>query len=187
MLQPLRGKILVEVLDDAKRTESGLYLAGVKEEIPHRGLVISLGAPFRDKKQKELLWGFKEGHIVHFKRIWDQQKVKNYVLKRDQIFAIEHEDKAYGFDQYIIVKRHDMKSSGLIILSGTTEVDVEKQIGYCTVISVGREDKLGINVGDELAYYKNEGLAVRIPLQPELWSLKGRAVLARMENNKCIS
>lgn len=178
MLQPLRGKILVEVLDDSKRTESGLYLAGIKEEIPHRGRVISLGAPFNDKKQIEYPWGFSIGHIVHFKRIWDQNKVKHYILKRDQIYAIEHEEKSYAIAEYIIVRKINNSGSKLIFVPKHFESEVEKQIEYGEVLSVGKDDKLGIIPMMTIMYYKNEGLSVRIPLQEELWSLKPRAILA---------
>ncbi len=180
MLQPLRGKVLVEVLDDTLRTESGLYLAGIKEEVPHRGRVISMGAPFRDNKRREFPWGFQEGHIVHFKRSWDFNKVKHYVLRRDMIYAIEHEDIAYAIGEYIIVKKLNQILTGLILLPQNCEVDVAKQTQQVEVVSVGRESKLGVEIGDKLLIFKNEGLSVRIPLQEELWSLKSRAILAKI-------
>lgn len=177
MLQPLRGKVLVEVLDDAKRTESGLYIANTAQEIPHRGKVIAMGAPFRDRKNREYAWGFHPGHIVHFKRVWDQNKVSHYILKREQIFAVECDDKAFAIREYIIVKKLQDASSGKIFVPSHFETEVAKEISYAEVVSVGRDDKLGLSVGDKIAYYKNEGLAVRIPLQDELWSLKARAIL----------
>lgn len=188
MLQPLRGRVLVEVLEDAKRTESGLFLAGIKDEVPHRGKIISMGGAYRDRKGKEHPWGISEGHIVHFKRSWDFNKVKHYVIRRDMIYAVEFQDKAYAIADYIIVKKLDDEPTGRIILPHNCEVEVAKQTEICEVVSVGREDKMGIQIGDRLLTYRNEGLAVRIPLQPELWSLKPRAVLAKIAyNNQGVS
>lgn len=180
MLQPLRGKILVQVLEDSKRTESGLYLAGIKEEVPHRGLVVEMGLPYRDKKQREYEWGFQRGHIVHFKRVWSGEKNSHIVLRRDQIYAIECEDKAYAIGEYVIIRKLEKQSTGKIILPHNCEVEVAKQIEYGEVISVGRYNTMGIDVGNMVAHYKNEGLAVRIPLQEELWSLLPRAILGKV-------
>lgn len=180
MLQPLRGKILVEVLDDAKRTASGLYLAGKVDEIPHRGLVISMGTPWNDKKGREYPWGFQIGHIVHYKRNWDGGKEKHQILRRDMIFAIEHEDKAYAIGEYIIVRRVNEVGDGRIFVPSNFETEVAKQVDYGIVTSVGRDDKMGVSVGDRLVFYKNEGLAVRIPLMEELWSLKQRAIIGKV-------
>lgn len=177
MLQPLRGKILIKVLNDAIRTQSGLYLAGVKEEVPHRGLVVSMGLPYKDKRQREYAWGFQVGHIVHFKRIWQGIKDSHIILRRDQIYAIEHAEKAYGIAEYIIVKKSQESPSGRIFVPNHFETEVAKQISYGEVISVGREDKLGVSVGDKIIMFLNEGLSVRIPLMQELWSVKPRAIL----------
>lgn len=179
MLQPLRGKLIVEVLDDAKRTNSGLWLAGVKQEIPHRGRIVTLGLPYRDKKGKEYPWGIQPSHIVHFKRVWDQEKIKHYILRREQIYAIEHEDKAYAFAEYIIIKKENIET-GRIYVPDHFDVKVEKQEAYGIVTSIGRDSKLGLNVDDKIMYFKGEGLSVRIPLQEELWSLKPRAVFAKI-------
>lgn len=179
MLQPLRGKILVQVLEDNKRTESGIILA-IKEEIPHRGLVISMGAPYRDRKCKEFPWGFSINHIVHYKRQWDGRKDTHQILRRDQIFTIECDDKAYAISEYIIIKKCEESMSGKIFVPSHFETEVAKEISYGDVISVGKDDKLGLNVGDKIAYFRNEGLKVSIPLQEELWSLKPRAVIGRV-------
>lgn len=180
MFQPLRGKVLVEVLSDTQRTESGLYLAGIKEEVPHRGLVISIGLPFKDKKNKEFPWGFQTSHIVHFKRSWDFNKVKHYVIRRDMIYAIEYKDKAYAIGEYVIVRKVNEVGDGKIFVPKHFESEVSKQVEYGIVTSVGRDNKMGVEVGNKLIFYKNEGLSVRIPLQEELWSLKPRAMLANI-------
>lgn len=178
MLQPLRGKLLVRVLEDSKRTSSGLYLAGIKEEVPHRGLVIEIGAPYRDLEQREYPWGIQIGHVVHFKRVWGpQEKSEHIVLRREQIYAVEHEDKSYAIGEYILIKKDNPADKSPIFIPDNFDVKVEVQIGYGEVASVGRDDKLGLSVGDRICYFKNEGLSVRIPLQEELWSLKPRAVI----------
>lgn len=179
MLQPLRGKILIEVLENTKMTQSGLYLS-IKEEIPHRGRVISLGLPYRDKKDREFEWELKIGHIVHFKRSWDFNKVKNYILKREQIYAIEYEDKAYAISNYVIIKKCEEIPSGRIFIPSHFETEVAKQISYAEVVSVGKYNTMGIDSGDNILYYRNEGLPVRIPLREELWSLLPRAIIGKI-------
>jgi len=180
MLQPLRGKLLVKVLEDNKRTESGIILAGIKDEVPHRGLVVSIGAPYRNRKQREYPWGIVPGHIVHYKRVWDQ-KVSHVILRREQIFAIEHNDKSYAFADQIIVRKLKNELFKGIIIPSHLDTFKPEEVEYGVVTSVGRDDKMGIEVGDKLMIYKNEGLKVHIPLQEELWSIKPRAILARME------
>ncbi len=183
MLQPLRGKILVQILQDNKRTESGLYLAGVVNEVPHRGKVICIGKPYIQQLKvspysREIPWGFVVGHIVHFKRVWDNAKDSHYILRRDQIFAIEHEEKAYAIGEYIIIRRINETVNNKIFVPSHFETEVAKEIAYGEVMSVGRESKLGVGFGDKIIYYRNEGLKVAIPLQEELWALKARAILA---------
>lgn len=182
MLQPLRGKLLVEVLPNINKTESGLFLTP-KEEVPHRGRVIEIGTLFIDKKGKEWPWGISKGHIVHFKRIWDQKKVTHYIIKREQIFAVEHEGRAYGFSDQVIVKKSVPPLSGIIFVPSYYEMEVAKQQEYGIVISVGSNNRQGINVGDEVMYFKNEGLKVQMPLQEELISLKPRAIFAKLKEN----
>ena len=181
MLQPLRGKILVEVLEDSKRTESGIILAGIKDEVPHRGKVISMGAPYRDRKGKEYPWGFNQNHIVHFSRRYDGLKTTHQVLRREQIFAIEYQDKAYAIGEYIIVQKLNTENYRGIIIPAHLDTFKPEQVEYADVVSVGREDKLGLKVGDKIMMFKNEGMKVSIPLQEELWSLKPRAIIARIQ------
>lgn len=182
MLQPLRGKILVQVLPGNNITESGIILSP-KEEVPHRGRICSMGLPYRDKKQREFPWGLNIGHIVHFKRQWQTQRfeqIEYYILNRDQIFAVEYQSKAYAFSDYIIVKRLNEVGGDKIFIPAHFESQVEKETGLAEVLSVGRDDKLGVKVGDRLLIYRNEGLKVAISLIPELWSIKARAVLAKI-------
>lgn len=182
MLHPTRGKILVEVLADSRRTASGLWISEkINEEVPHRGEVISIGIPAIDKRGKIITWGFQEGHIVHFKRVWDQNKVSHYIIKRDQIFAVEHEGKIYGIGEYIIIKKLNDAGGNKIFVPSHFESEVSKQISKGEVVSVGREDKLNVKIGDIIIYHKNEGLSIKMPLQEELWSLKPRAILAKTD------
>ena len=182
MLQPLRGRILVQVLPGNNITESGIILSP-KEEVPHRGRVCIMGLPYRDKKQREFAWGLQHGHIVHFKKQWLQQRfeqIEYYILKRDQIFAVEYEGKAYGFSDYIIVKKLNDVGGDKIFVPSHFASQVEKETGLAEVVSIGRESKLGVSVGDRLLIYCKEGLKVAIPLKGELWALKSRAVLAKV-------
>ena len=182
MLQPLRGRILVQVLPGNNVTESGIILSP-KEEVPHRGRVCIMGLPFRDKKQREFSWGLQPSHIVHFKKQWLQQRfeqIEYYILKRDQIFAVEYEGKAYGFSDYIIVKKLNDVGGDKIFVPSNFESQVSKPTEYCEVISIGRDDKLGVKIGDKLIIWKNEGLKVAMPLQKELWSLQPRAIIGKI-------
>lgn len=179
ILQPLRGKILVEVLSDARRTKSGLYLAGIKEEVPHRGLVVEIGLPYRDRKQRAYPWGISKGHIVHYKRVWDK-KVSHVILRRDQIFAVEYRDKPYAFADQIIVKKLNNENYRGIIIPSHLDTFRPEQVEYADVVSVGKENKMNLNIGDRIIMFKNEGLKVGIPLQEELWSLKSRAILGKI-------
>ena len=180
MLHPTRGKLLVEVIEDPKLTQSGLILS-FKEEIPHRGRILALGLPYTDKKGRESSWGMVRGHIVHFKRIWDQNKVKNYILKRDQIYAVEFGGKAYGFADYVIVRKSPEESQGLIFVPKHFESEVSKETAEAVVISVGKECRLGLQNGDRILYYKNEGLNVMLDGQDDIWSLKSRAIVGVMK------
>lgn len=182
MLIPLRGKLLVEILSDSRRTASGLWIADKIEEVPHRGKIVSLGGEFIDNKGRSKPWGLQIGHIVHFKRVWDNEKNTHFILRRDQIYAVEHEGEVFGFSDYVIVKRFytgRIGDSTLIIpnIYGLLSNEVEF---YGDVVSVGADDKMGINKGDRLCYQRNEGLSVRVPLKEELWSLKPRAILAKI-------
>ncbi len=141
-----------------------------------------MGLPFIDKKGRRKAWGFQPGHIVHFNRVWDQTKVTHYILKREQIFAIECNDEAYGIGEYVIVRRvytGKIGDSTLVLPEGFGVQSNDMEF-YGDVISVGMEDRMGINKGDRLIYHRNEGLAVRIPLKEELWALKPRAILAKI-------
>ena len=152
MLQPLRGRILVQVLPGNNITESGIILSP-KEEVPHRGRVCIMGLPFRDKKQREFAWGLQPGHIVHFKRQWQTQRfeqIEYYILKRDQIFAVEYQSVAYAFADYIVVKKLNEIGGDKIYVPAHFESQVEKETGLAEVVSVGRDSKLGVSVGDRL-------------------------------------
>jgi len=172
MLHPTRGKLLVELIKDDHLTQSGLIL-NFKQEIPHRGRIVELGLPDIDKKGREMAWGMTEGIIVHFKRIWDQNKVTHYILKRDQIYAVEHTDKIYGIADYVIVRKSLAEITGCIHVPSHFVTEVEKETAQATVISVGRDDKLDLHEGDVILYYKNEGLQVK----DDIISLKPRAIL----------
>lgn len=180
MYHPTRGKILVEVLEDENITQSGLILS-FKEEIPHRGRIIALGLPYIDKKGREKPWGMAKGHIVHFKRVWDQKKIKHYILKREQIYCVESEGKAYGVDDYVVVNKEPSINSGLIYVPSHFETEVEKQTAQAVVVSIGKESRLDLNEGDTIVYFRTEGLSVKIPNQDEMWSLKPRAIVGVMK------
>lgn len=175
MIIPLRGKLLVEIIPDAKKTESGLFLAETVEEVPHRGVILELGSPWQDDKGKEWPWGLVEGEIVHFKRNWVAQQGKYIILKRDEIFAI---DGPKAVRDLVIIKRvYEGKiGNSSIVLPDGLGIQSNYEDFYGLVISVGPEDKMGIKIGDRLIYSRNEG--VEIKGYKEHWSLNPRAILA---------
>lgn len=100
MLKPLNGRIIAEVISDAKRLDSGLYIADKVKEYPHRAKVISVGGHFRSKKGKIWKSPAKKGDIIHFKR-WKQDSLKSrfdiwgrdlIVLDFDAIVGVEETD-----------------------------------------------------------------------------------------------
>ncbi len=178
MLQPLRGKLHIEVLPEHKRTLSGLYLASNIEEIPHRGRVITLGLPIKDDKP----WQFKVGEIVHFKRQWDNL-VKHGIIKLEDIIAVENGDIISVIGENIMVKRHytgKIGDSQVIFIPDVHGIRSNEESFYGEVMAVGIDSKFGLNKGDKIHYNRNEGLKVYFN-EEELFVLKPRAILARME------
>lgn len=179
MYIPLRGKIFVEAISNLRQTASGLYLADTVKDVPHRGKVIALGKPFMNKKGKDIPWDIKENDIVHFKRNWTGNKDTHYLLLRDDVFA---KDGPKAVRDLVIVKR---VYEGKI---GNSTIQIPDGLGirsnyesfHGIVVDVGIEDKMGINVGDRLLYHRNEGSEVKLTNGEIYFSLKPRAILARI-------
>lgn len=179
-ITPLRGKLLVEIIPDIKRTESGLYIAETVKDIPHRGRVLTLGLPFRDDKDRQYEWDIAEDEIVHFKRNWTAQQGTHIILKRDEIFAAERGGCVMAVQDFVIVKRvyTGKIGSSTLIIPDMAETKSNTEDFYGLVIDVGIENKMGIKAGDKLLYHRNEGQLVKLPNRDEYFSLKPRAILA---------
>lgn len=182
MYTPLRGKVLVEIISSIKKTDSGLILADNAEDIPHRGRITALGKPFIDKNNKTHEWDIKENEVVHFKRNWDNQKNTHYVLRREDIYAVERCGTIFAVNDLTIVRRIYTGKIGnsSIIIPETFGVQSNYEEYYGEVISVGINDKFGISIGDKLIYGRNEGLSVKLTNGEEYFSLKPRAIMARI-------
>lgn len=181
MIIPLRGKILVENIPAHRQTESGIWIAESVKEVPHRGKVISLGLPWRDKKGKEYPWDISEGDTVHFKRQWQQSQPTHYVLLRDDVFAFEHKTNGISAPRdMIIVKRiyTGKVENSTLIIPETYGVKENYEDYYGEVIAEGAESRFNLHKGDKILYHRNEGLSVKLPDGSEYFSLKPRAVMA---------
>lgn len=186
-MTPLRGKILVEILSEPE-TVSGLYIHR-KKDIPHRGRVIKIGKPALNRKLKEIKLNIAENEIVHFKRQWENTKKdgeKSFlVIKQDDVIAVESEGKLRATRDEVLIKRvfTGKIEHSTIIIPELAETKSNSMDYYGEVLSVGPEDKLGVNVGDRLVYQRNEGLRVELPNdRSEYFVLKPRAILATLEN-----
>lgn len=186
MLVPLRGKLIVEIIKDEKRTTSGLYIAETVTEIPHKGTITSLGLPWRDDHGKEHAWGLEIGEIVHFVRKWDEYRGNSALLVRKDIIAVSRiEENSEGkekecfraFADQIIIRRVYTGKIGAssIIIPDVGAIRSNSEDFYGEVISVGSENKMGIKFGDKLLYERNEGLKCG-----DYWSIKPRAILAKI-------
>lgn len=181
MIQPLRGKILVKVIPEHKKTETGLYLSENIKDIPKRGEVIAVGDYAIDKKGKTLKWDFRIGDIVYFKRKWDQ-KADNYILLRDDIICVETSEGIHAPRDLVIIKRvytGKIGNSSVVIPDGLG-IKSNYEDYYGEVISEGPESKFNLNKGDKILYHRNEGQSFKYDYK-EYWSLKPRAVLAMAE------
>lgn len=185
MFIPLRGKILVEILKNKKITKSGLIIAENIKEIPHKGRIISLGKPCLDKNGKEVKIYYKENDIVYFKRKWESPKNDNekemLILKDEDIVAYEDEQGIHAVKDEIIIKRHyegKIGSSSLIIPENIG-IRSNHEDFYGLVISVGKDSRMSINIGDKILYHRNEGVQIKIDDQDEIFSIKRRAILAK--------
>lgn len=181
MICPLRGKLVVEIIPDAKMTESGLYLADTVKEVPHRGKVLAMGLPWMDSKGVEHPWHFNCDEVVHFKRNWTNKDEKNFILRYDEIFAYENDGYPEAVQDYVIVRRVYTKKIGAssIIIPETYGVKQNYEEFYGEVMSVGPDDKLGIEEKDKILYQRNEGSSVKIGKE-EFFSLKPRAIMAKI-------
>lgn len=190
MITPLRGKILVENIPDARQTESGLWLADKTEEVPHRGRIIELGLPYMDNKGKIWDWDIEVGEVVHFKRNWTGQKAQYFVLRREDVFAVEplrshtlsNSINLRAVRDMIIIKRvyENRIGASTIVIPKTYGIEENYEDFMGIVICVGSQDKFGISVGDSICYCRNEGLEVKLPSGEIYWALKPRAILARI-------
>lgn len=181
MLQPTRGKILVQNISDEKILPSGIILAETIKEVPHRGKVIAIGLPKINDKGVELPWEFNIGDIVHYKRQWTQP-ASNYILLRDDVYAYESYEKLYAPSDFVIVERVYTKKIGnsSIIIPETFGVKENYEEFYGLVYAVGSDNKYGLSIGDKILYHRNEGLYVRFN-DKEYFSLKHRAIFAMAE------
>lgn len=183
-MKPLRGKTIVEIIPDPNQTESGLYIHR-KKDIPHRGKVISNGLPSLDNEGKEILLDLRPGDVIHFKRQWQDAKEKALlVIKHSDIIAKEVNGKLQALRDEVVVKRvftGTVDQSSLIIIPDLDETKSNSMDFYGEVLSIGNKESMGVEVGMNIAYQRNEGLRCEIPNdRTEYFVLKPRAILAEL-------
>ncbi len=180
MIYPTRGKVLVQNISDEKITAGGIIIADTVKEVPHRGKVLAIGLPKIDIKNKTKDWHFRIGDIVHYRRQWNQTAL-NYILLRDDIYAVES-DKLEAPADYVIVRRHYTKTigSGVIQLADSYGVTQNHSDFFGEIIAEGPESKFNFKKSDRIIYSRDEGSSFKYEGQ-EYFSLRPRAILAMAE------
>lgn len=158
MLKPLRDTIICEVLARTRRLASGLWLAEkIKSEDNKDNVVrcIEVGEGM-DKS-----WA---GSIVHYKQQFGKkftyESRKLISLKKDEIIAIEKDDKVIAVGSMVIVKLQYAEKSGSIWIPDNAKQNSGDFTGE--VVSVGPEypDK-DLKRGDRIIYLRGEGYRFR--------------------------
>ena len=185
-MKPTRGKALIEIIPDPSETASGLYIHH-KKDVPHRGIVLSVGKPSLIKGKESTL-DIKGGDIVHFKRQWEKQrkldKKEILIVKQEDLIAKESNGTLKAFRDEVVIERifdNSVNRSSLIIIPELDETKSNSMDFHGKVISVGNKESLGVEVGMNIAYHRNEGLKCEIPNdRTEYFVLKPRAILAEL-------
>ena len=74
-VQPLFDQVLIEPLEEEQKTSSGIFLPDSAKEKPQKGKVVKLGTGGKNEKGNEIVFPFKEGDVVMYKK-WGGSEVK---------------------------------------------------------------------------------------------------------------
>lgn len=91
-LRPLVDRVVVELLEQEERTDSGLYIPETAKEKPQKGTILAVGPGRRDEDGKRVPMDVETGQIVLFARYGGAEvKIddkKLLILKESDILAI---------------------------------------------------------------------------------------------------
>jgi chaperonin GroES len=87
-LQPLGDRLIVEVLEEAESTVSGIVLPDTAKEKPQRGQVLSVGPGARDKHGKRIEMDVAAGDEVVFSK-YGGTEIK---LGADEVLILRESD-----------------------------------------------------------------------------------------------
>jgi len=87
-LQPLGDRLMVEVLEEAESTVSGIVLPDTAKEKPQRGQVLSVGPGARDKDGKRIEMDVAEGDEIVFSK-YGGTEIK---LGADEVLILRESD-----------------------------------------------------------------------------------------------
>lgn len=65
-LKPLSDRVLVEVVEEEQKTQSGIYLPDTAQEKPQRGRIVAVGTGRVSSEGEKLPMNVKEGDVVIF-------------------------------------------------------------------------------------------------------------------------
>ncbi len=91
-IRPLHDRVIVKRLDEAEKTQGGLFIPDTAKEKPVQGKVIAVGAGKRDKSGTVIALDVKEGDRVLFSK-YSGTEVKlegseHLIMREDDILAI---------------------------------------------------------------------------------------------------
>ena len=96
-LKPLGDRVVVEPIEQAEMTASGIVLPETAKEKPQRGTVLAVGPGARDEQGKRVALDVNTGDVVLFaKYAGTEFKVddkKLLILKESDLFAIIEGDE----------------------------------------------------------------------------------------------
>ena len=91
-LKPLKGKVIVRVLDAEEKTKGGIIVPDTAKEKPQEGEIIAVGGVKKSKKGKAVSPEVKAGDKILFaKYSGNEVKVKDddcLIIEQDEILAI---------------------------------------------------------------------------------------------------
>lgn len=86
--RPARGKLMGEILEGDKQTESGIIIVQTKKQKPRKVRILAIGSTFEDEKGVRQAYRAKPGQTAYFK-LAEGQKIK---IDRKEYLILENSD-----------------------------------------------------------------------------------------------
>jgi chaperonin GroES len=91
-VRPLHDRILVERVEEAEKTKSGIYIPDSAKEKPQKGKVIAVGAGKVNEKGERVKMDLKEGDAILFQKYGgDEIKVDDkelIIMREEDVLAV---------------------------------------------------------------------------------------------------